>query len=453
MKIRRIIPILTVVLLVSHCVKLSPLAPLAQDSTPQFGAGDTTYILVSPVWDHTYGFEAPVEISIARDGHVFVADTGAQSIWVLDQSGVLQPGFEALTGITTFDGDHPTPIDVDVDSKMNVLFIDGSNRVYDWNQIWNSTGLEAYAESGDFVEDNTGNTIHAAAGTPEWFELANTPGWSLENVQWSSASSVLDSLLAVHVLFDGNSLTNQLADLYYSSTASRFSALSTTENNDNYFFVTDEAQDRIIRIKMEHALWVRTPDGDEFWTHRGVFNGTVAQYGTGSGTVNQPVGLDVDYSGSIYYSQLGEYFSVHKIKPVTTGGYTVYSSVFQPGINPIMDLGRFDHPLDVAVDRNQMIYVANTGAREIQVFDYQGKLFKKAGVEKVVVDTTLWVSVGTDSVLVDTFVTHEVAGFLESPSALTVDDQGVIYVCDPPTSRIVRYQLSNTLDENIVSNP
>ncbi|NOZ74338.1 MAG: hypothetical protein GXO90_03030 [FCB group bacterium] len=441
-------------LLLWGCVKLSPLASLTQDNTDNFGAGDTTYIQINPVWDETFGLDSPVEISLARDGHLYVADSSAHSIWVLDRSGNKLPGFDMLEQIQVPEtSDLLVPIDVDVDSKMNVLFIDGSNRVYVWNQSWNTLGIDAYAESGNFIEDGTGNTIFATAGSAEWVELANNPDWTLNNIQWSQSSVVLDSMLKPHVLFDGSWLVNQTADLYYSSDDSRFSALSATEGNDNFFFAADQAQDRIIKIKLEHALWVRTPDGDEFWTHRGVFGGTIAQYGTGSGTVNNPVGMDVDYTGSVYYAQLGDYFSVHKIRPVITGGYTTYSSVFQPGVNNIMDLGRFDRPLDVAVDRNQMIYVANSRAREIQVFSHDGDLFKKAGVEQVLVDTTWWEFNGTDSVEVDTFVVQETANYLENPSAVTVDDQGVIYVCDTPAHRIVRYRLSNVLDENLITNP
>lgn len=349
------------------CVNLSPLDSLNKDNTDNFGAGDTTYIQMNPIWDESFGLEAPVEISLGRDGLLYIADSSAHSIWVLDRSGNPAIGFDSLTNLMTMENEPLVPIDVDVDSKMNILYIDGTNRVYCWNHIWNSHGLEAYAAAGDFVESGTGNVISAQAGSSQWIELANNPDWTLTNIQWDQSSAVLDSMLSPHVIFDGNWLVNVMGDLYYSSEASRFSALSATKGNDNYFFVTDQAQNRIMKIRLEHSLWVRTSRGEEFWTHRGVFGGTVAQYGTGSGTVNNPVGMDIDYTGSIYYAQLGDYFSVHKIRPVVTGGYTTYSSVFQPGVNTIMDLGRFDHPLDVAVDRNQMIYVANTRAREIQV--------------------------------------------------------------------------------------
>ncbi|MCH8010510.1 MAG: hypothetical protein IIA61_00940 [Candidatus Marinimicrobia bacterium] len=65
------------------------------------------------------------------------------------------------------------------------------------------------------------------------------------------------------------------------------------------------------------------------------------------------------------------------------------------------------------------------------------------------VDTTLLIIDDTDTVAVDTFLTIEIKGFLSSPRSITVDARDVIYICDTPNSHIVRYRLSNTLDENV----
>ena len=161
------------------------------------------------------------------------------------------------------------------------------------------------------------------------------------------------------------------------------------------------------------------------------------------------MGIDVDYSGNIYYAQTGDFFSVHKIRPVTSGTYTTYPAVFQQGTNDIMDLFRFSKPADVAVDNNQFVYVSNTEAQEIQVFDSDGQFFLKAGVETFTIDTTMQVFQGSDTVVVDTFITVEEKGFLIEPVAVTVDDRGIVYICDTVTGRILRYRLSNQLDEDL----
>ena len=124
-----------------------------------------------------------------------------------------------------------------------------------------------------------------------------------------------------------------------------------------------------------------------------------------------------------------------------------------------MELERFDDPLDIAVDKDQFIYVANTGAQEIQVFNSYGRLSNKVGVEDMIIDIPTWESwavQGTDTLLIDTLFTEigefykvEIKGTLEKPRAVTVDSRGVIYICDTPTSSIFRYRLSNQLDENL----
>jgi len=114
-----------------------------------------------------------------------------------------------------------------------------------------------------------------------------------------------------------------------------------------------------------------------------------------------------------------------------------------------MDLFRFSKPADVAVDNNQFVYVSNTEAQEIQVFDSDGQFFLKAGVETFTIDTTMQILQGSDTVVVDTFITVEEKGFLIEPVAVTVDDRGIVYICDTVTGRILRYRLSNQLDEDL----
>ena len=65
----------------------------SQDSG-EFGAGDTVFLELKPLWNSSYGFDEPEEISVAQDGRIFVADKGNNSIIVLDQDGDRPSGFE-----------------------------------------------------------------------------------------------------------------------------------------------------------------------------------------------------------------------------------------------------------------------------------------------------------------------------------------------------------------------
>ena len=75
-------------LLLSACLqKFSIPEDLENESELEFSAGDTTYLQLSPIWGDEYGIGDPTEISIAQDGRIFIADSAAHSILVLDQDG------------------------------------------------------------------------------------------------------------------------------------------------------------------------------------------------------------------------------------------------------------------------------------------------------------------------------------------------------------------------------
>ena len=430
------------------CLEKMPL-PSDINVNTEFVAGDTTYLLVNPIWDDTYGFITPIEISIAPDGHVFIADSAAKSIFVLDQSGNMLNGYSSLMNMNDIADTIIYPIDIDIDQKMNVFFIDGSNRIYRWNQYWNKIGIESYASFATFLNPSTGDTIRRSNNSIQWFELINHPDYIMIEVEWSNNQSMIDSISLPHVFFEGSWSRNVFADLYYESDKNLFSGISTTLGNDNFMFAQDHYHNRIIKILMDRSQYIKLVNGERVWMHSGTFEQTVVSEGTGAGTVNAPLGIDIDYAGNLYYSQGGEFFSIHKVKPVVTGAYTVYQSAFQEGTNEIMDLFRFTLPADVAVDLNQNIYVANTEDQEIQVFDYNGKFFRKAGVDEITIDTIMYVEHGSQLVEIDTFIVKELKGFITSPQAITVDKRGVIYICDTPSSRVLRYRLSNQLDEDL----
>ena len=381
----------------------------------EFSAGDTTYLLLSPIWDESYGFQTPIEISIAQDGHIFVADSAAHSIFVLKQDGDVLPEFQSLHNIS-IENNVVSPIDVDIDKKMNVFFIDGSNKVYVWNQYWNDVGIDSL----------------------------------LVDSKWEKMDVLSDSLLYPHVFFDGENPDHNFSDQWFETEESKFSGISAPGDNSDFIYVTDTFHNRIIRIDFYKTYYLKLSTGEEVWAHEGHFGETVTEYGTGAGYVNQPLSIDVNKDGDIYYSQSGDFFNLHQIQPKTEGDYSIYPFAVEWEGNDIMDTTRFFYPEDIAVDQNQMVYIANTDAQEIQVFNSHGDFFKKAGVEYITVDTTITIFTSpTDSSIVDTFYTKEIKGILEKPRAVTVDSRGVIYICDTPSSSIFRYRLSNQLDENL----
>ena len=66
------------------------------------------------------------------------------SILVFEQNGSRPTGFESLSNLVDHEGNEIVPIDVDIDKKMNVFIIDGSQRIFNWNQYWNEIGINFY---------------------------------------------------------------------------------------------------------------------------------------------------------------------------------------------------------------------------------------------------------------------------------------------------------------------
>ena len=113
------------------------------------------------------------------------------------------------------------------------------------------------------------------------------------------------------------------------------------------------------------------------------------------------------------------------ISPNLGGDFAIYTSGFQPEADDIMNPLLFLNPVDIAVDNNRNSYIVDQQNSDITVFNFKGDFFKKAGY----ID-------GADKIL-------------SNPVAATVDERGVLYVCDSEHGAIYRFKLSNSLDEDL----
>jgi len=430
--IRTLTPLLFIMWIAISCVDRFVIPDTINNNGGAIGAGDTTYLQLNPIWDATYGIESPIEISIAQDGRIFIADSSKQSILVFDQNGDKPEGFDGLQNLRNESGYPIEPIDVDIDKKMNVFFIDGSDHVYVWNQYWNTVGISNVISHGTFVHDETGATQLDTVGTDTWLTMLNDNEWSLTNPVFTNDEATILSLLNPHLFFDGSDELNDYLDPHYQTEMSLFSGLTAPANQENFIYVTDNYggvnnQYRIVQIDFQKSHLLELSNGEYVWAFTGKFGSNIKDHGTGAGTVNQPLSLDVDYSGNLYYTQAGDYFKVHKLIPNLSGDYATYSSGFQPFADEILDDSLLIAPTDIALDNAKNIYVADPNDAAISVFNANGDFFKKAGL----------------------ISNEDSESVLTNPVAVAVDDRGVVYVCDVDAGSIFRFKLSNALDEDI----
>ena len=144
--------------------------------------------------------------------------------------------------------------------------------------------------------------------------------------------------------------------------------------------------------------------------------------------MNKPSSLDIDYQGNLYYTQKGEFFPVHMIIPNYSGDFATFNSGFEPGVNDIMDASQYGEVVDISVDNDKNVYIVDVEQKEVKVFNSKGNFFKN-----------IQYTIGADSSFI-----------MNAPVAITVDDRGILYVCDEADKSIYRFKLSNNLDEDII---
>ena len=418
------------------CVQEFSIPDSLEDKKNQttFGAGDTTFLQLNPVWGSDYGITDPTEISIAQDGRIFIADSTSKSIVVLDQNGNVFEEISGLNDLKDHSGEDISPIDVDIDQKLNVFFIDGSQRIFVWNLYWNQIGIKNVSTSASFKHIETGVEQTEVAGTDNWFILLNSNEWLIVDTVFSGSQLSIDSLLKPHLFYDGSELINQYLDLFYNPENSRFTGITSSAGNENLIYASDSYggindQFRLLEIKFQRSLILELKNGQMVWCFKGIFGSTIKGYGTGAGTVNKPSSVEVDYENNLYYTQSGDFFPIHKLVPNLSGDFAVYLSGFQPGLNDIMDASLIGCANDIAVDQNKFVYVADRLDSDIIIFDSYGNFFKEAGY------------IFQDSTNIN---------IMNNVSAIAVDNRGVVYVCDRGNGSIYRFILSSSLDDDII---
>ena len=417
----------------SSCVERFEIPKIINsESSDLFGAGDTTYLQLKPIWDETYGLEDPSEISIAPDGRIFVSDRMGNSIHVFNQDGSRAQGFEPLGNLTNQNGESLYPIDVDIDGKMNVFFIDGSEIIYVWNQYWNEVGISKVSSSILFNHVETDVDTMVDFDSDVWYSMLNSDDWQIKEINFMNDQNLIQDLLEPHVFYDGKEDINLFNDAFYQPDSSRFKGITSNSNQDNIFVVDDfggfNNQHRIIQIDFKRRLLIELNSSDTVWVYKGEFGSSIKGFGTGSGTVNKPSSLDIDYQGNLYYTQKGEFFPVHMIIPNYSGDFATFNSGFEPGVNDIMDASQYGEVVDISVDNDKNVYIVDVEQKEVTIFNSKGNFFKN-----------IQYTVGGDSSFI-----------MNAPVAITVDDRGILYVCDEADKSIYRFKLSNNLDEDII---
>jgi len=410
---------------------------------PIFGAGDTSYIRISPDWDaaNGYSFSSPWDILVGADGYLFVADHDQSGIRVISAAGqqVVNDAygnkFASLSNLVDEAGTAVHPFAIDQDSRLNLFIADSSNRLLVWNQYLNNVGVDSIASRIAF-RGTDADSIWVS--NMDSLGLMLDEGWRIGTVEWMAGD--LDAWLTPRTFWDASDSLEAIRITRYFLDPVNLHVTGVSSRGDQCL-VADANANAIIALDYVPVALLKTGAGDPVLVHKGRIASRAVSPGTGNGTVNEPKGMTHGKDGALYYTQWGENFSVHKV-----GG----SSGFEYGEDDIMEIDRYDHVSDVALDPIGNIYVADTGNDRIQQFNASGRFTFNIGMSKVLVDSTYLDSfqVGGSYQVVnrDTSFQVEVADILDGPRSVAVDGNGVVYIADTGNQRVMRYRLSTELD-------
>jgi len=440
-----------------------PTGPRDVGST--LSTGDTVYTRIKPDWpEDNRMLQNPRDITINRDGYIFVAEAGANQVTVFNKSGKViefedafgNKNFNELANIQTYP-DHNgivQPIGVAIDARMNLFIVDSSNTVYVWNQYINNVGVDSVA-TGFILADtsNNGQTITVSADD---YWRSGYSNYVIQQPIWSANSDSIESVMKPRMFFT-TQLPEMLRDNYGSAPeVSRFNAVASYEPQnilaparDGSIYLTDASfYSRIIRVDYRKYRLVKLGTGNTFWLYRGRFRSIVAVSGLGAGTVNDPTSVAFGYfeqDPKLYFSQTGENFEAHKIS-LSTGDFDLAQSA------DMMQLGRLQDVQDITADDAGHMFVTNTANNVIEEFNPDGKFLRYVATSELVVDTTwydtTYVNGSQNITRVDTSVVRHIADVLNTPKSVAVSD-GVVYIADTGNHRIVRYKLSTDVDINL----
>lgn len=264
---------------------------------------DTLYIQQSPVWDVSagYDFSGPEDIFVGREPFLYVADTKNNRIVMLDLAG----------NVLGASPNIPHPIAITQDSRLNLLIVNGTNRIY---------RMDLYAVNHQITDVSVDTIIT----NPQ----LDHPYWKFQDIS----------------VFNG--------DDFYVAAASRV-------RNENTIYIFKNLFEEIHRdsIKYQGPMPLNIASSGIFGVRTPIGLGTAA-YG----------------SYDVLFTQRDNAWGQSSFKvqwiTVTSDGYAPKITPIQ--LRDIFTEGKFDLPEDVATDENNAIFVVDAAKDSLFRFTPNG---------------------------------------------------------------------------------
>jgi len=432
---------ISALLLIWGCSETMPLPGTGGTPTGGINSDPNKFAQISPDWTFDQlELTSPRDIFASRDGRLYIADSTQKLIRVIRPSGEVETGvYDTLNHLEV------SPTSVCLDARFNVYYADDGNVIYFWPQFASTIGISGIVTHRYYDVNGTPTLMDPLTGLASGF----SPIQDSEIID-STQTAVIDSLMRPRVFYDPQSDLNRNGmpgyvdgDAIYASQNKSFVALAPAPTGDMSIYAADAINNYIVKINLLPTVLIRLSNGQNVWQYVGVKESFVATPGTGAGTIADPISMTSDNAGNIYYTQTGDFFSVHKLNA------SGYSSAFLVDQDDIMIIGEYGYARDIAVADDNSIFVLDTLDHDVKMFSAAGEFIKSVVVREEwlkISDSTYY---GDSLAVKDTLILQQYPDLLNNPFALTFYNE-VLYTLDNGNNRLLRF---TKVDDVVIDNP
>lgn len=363
----------------------------------------------------------PIDVAVDKDGSLYVVDQTGDLVVKLDSKGRYLTKFG---GYGSGEGQFIQPYDVDVDGDGFVYVVDSGN-----------DRIQKFDTEGVFITSWGTSGTGEGQFTDAWGIAVDMEGFvyvtdsSLDRVQKFYPNGTFVSMFGGTGTGDGQLsgpkgiAVDSEGFVYVADSANcrihKFDSNGTYVDNWkmvgptlNPFGITVDPEGFILTtIPAYHHVQMYSPEGD------------VICIKAGFDQLEMPMGIDTSEDGSIFiadYVHFDVYLEKGYIQKLRFDRAS-YEPAFQWGEIGTGDGQFFEEGMEgVAIDGNDVIYVADSGNERIQMFDIDGTFLGK------------WGSDGTGD------------GQFKDPSGIAIDKDGFVYVADTTAYRIQKFDSNGT---------
>jgi len=374
------------------------------ETTGLGGISDTTYLMLNSWIDLGSTTADPSDVFINDDGHVYVAESGTGRITVWNQAllDLNQPGPGEPLGEPGLEGwVLPGVKGVCIGPEQTLFACNGDSNLWAVNLLANRETVYGAFTRFRLTHNQTQEVSEVDA--EEFAALIETGAVNRYQVVATDSlvGSVLDSLLAPHVFYEG-------------STSHHYDAVAKGRAGKREVFVVNNNSSggsEIMRVRFRPEALVMLADDFSYFTYlyrpyvdaddAGSTREEVIGQGTGQATILDGLSLDLDDQQRLYYTQPmpadGGFRALRLAWSQATSGKDEWSEDPSLEFSDLYDPLQLNHATDITWSRDR-IFVVDKGARHVQVFNHSGKFERPLGASRVYIDTTLTV----DGAAVDT---------------------------------------------------